>query len=313
VTDVATRRTNEEVVAAYLSTGSVWRAGRLLGIAGQTVHERLRAIGHPLGSSAWTPDEIDEMRELVAAGVTAGEIARRLGRSFAGVTSKMSELGIRVVRRPRIAPKRGAGYDKVSMERHLRALTSNDRLKPTPYARSVGLDIEMFVQAMQRHFPDQWTAYVAGRTDLPSRACPYCHVEFHPANARQTYCSRKCGTDARTDASYFGGRRRETIGLSEGVCQLCGREGHRGLSSHHVLGKENDPDNAVLIALCSGCHKLVTLLGSRRFLKDEAAWQTLIALAWMRRHGTELDGGAELYVEVILEVEDASLTLTDLT
>jgi hypothetical protein len=40
----------EEIVSAYLRTGSVWKAGKLLGMAGQSVHERLRAIGHPLSN-----------------------------------------------------------------------------------------------------------------------------------------------------------------------------------------------------------------------------------------------------------------------
>jgi len=56
---------------------------------------------------------------------------------------------------------------------------------------------------------------------------------------------------------YFGGNRLNTIGLISKTCQLCMRKVEKGLSSHHIIGKEKDPENQYLIALCSGCHKLV--------------------------------------------------------
>lgn len=295
------RVTNERIVAAYEATGSVWKTGRMLGISGQSAHERLRAIGHRLYSTPWTTDEVAEMASLLEAGVPLGEVARRLGRPFAGAACKASRLGLRAKRVREVKVPRGAGYDKQSMKRHLDALDNFDG-PATRYARANGLAIEMFVQAAQRHFPDQWDAYVRSHSALPSKTCVYCDCDFIPANARQTYCTRKCASDARADRNYFGGRRRETVGLAEGVCQLCGRHGHKGLSSHHVLGKENDPDNEVLVALCQGCHKLVTLAASRKFIGDEAAWESFISLVWLRRYGAEMPPDHDvLHVTVDIE------------
>jgi hypothetical protein len=65
--------------------------------------------------------------------------------------------------------------------------------------------------------------------------------------------------------------------------------------------------NAELVALCPGCHQIVTLLGGRAFVDDPRAWEALIALAWTRRHGAEIHAmpvSQTVYTEVVLEVSD---------
>lgn len=301
-----TRVTSQQIIDAYQATGSVWRAGKSLGITGQTVHDRLRALQYPLAGRHWSPDEVQELRSLYSAAVPLGEIAQRLGRPYAGVACKASELGLKTTPvRQRKAP-RGAGWDKVSTRHHLDALTRYPG-KITAFARMHGLSLEMLVQAIQRHFPDEWHAYVERHSDMPRKTCPYCEGEFVPANGKQIYCDRHCADRARRDRTYFGGKRRSTPGLADGICQLCGKEGMRGLSSHHVLGKENDAENDFLIAICQGCHKLVSMLGGRSFVDDEAAWESLISLAWLRKHGAQLASGemphgTSLHVTVDIDV-----------
>jgi len=300
------KATTEEIIAAYQATGSVWKAAKELGMAGQTVHERLQLVGYPLLNRNWTDDEIEEMRSLIGESVPLGQVASRLGRPYAGVACKASELGIRSNQKRAKKIPRGAGWDKATTLRHMKALFAYQG-KITQYARANGLSIETLVQALQKHCPDDWIAYKEQRSDLPRKVCPYCETEFIPMSGKQEYCTRVCAGDARRDRDYFGGNRRSTIGLAEGVCQLCERTGVKGLSSHHVIGKENDPDNQVLIALCQGCHKLVTLLASRTFIDDSGAWENLISLAHMRKRGPEIGSGEldgmAVYVSVQIEVE----------
>ena len=52
-----------------------------------------------------------------------------------------------------------------------------------------------------------------------------------------------------------------------------------------MLGKENDPDNQHLIALCSGCHHIVTIVAGRRFAATPEAWEVLIQLVLIRKNG----------------------------
>jgi len=143
------RATNEEIIEAYRRTGSVWRTGKELGIAGQSVHERLRVLGYPMFGRKWTDDEIDELRSLVGH-MTLGEIGHRLGRPYSGVAGKISELGLagRSYRRPTKIP-RGAGYDKASLARYIKQLEeSGDPI--TKFARRNGLGIEPLIGALER-------------------------------------------------------------------------------------------------------------------------------------------------------------------
>lgn len=299
------RYSNQEIIAAYRETGSVWEAGKKLGIAGQTVHKKLAAIGYPLAGHKWSDAEVEELRSLVGH-VTISEIAARLGRPYAGVACKISEIGIgvRYGNRSGLLKKvpRGAGYDKVSLARYIKQIdTSGDTVHR--FARRNGLGVEALCVAIERSFPEWWTTYRAAHSNLPETVCPYCTRTFIPSTGKQQYCSRRCGNYARTDQSYFGGRRRETIGLAEGICQLCGQSG-KSLSSHHVYGKENDGENEFLIALCMGCHQAVTILALRPFLDDPAGWEALIQLCYLRRHGRGRPAGVYACVEIELVSEE---------
>lgn len=290
-----------DIVAAYRETGSVWEAGKQLGIAGQSVHERLRKIGYPMANRNWTPEECDELRQLITEGLTLSRIAERIGRPYAGIACKASELGLRSSQKGRgRKPPRGSAPTKTATLRHMKGVETYDGMV-THYARANGLDIEVLVQSLEKHCPDRWRAYVASRSSLAMKACPYCGTEFVPMGGKQIWCTRKCGGDARTDASYFGGRRRETVGLAEGICQLCLTPDDR-LSSHHVLGKENDPENEHLVALCRMCHKLVTILGARAWVELTEIWERLAELSLRRALGPAIAAGTyeaeRLHVQV---------------
>jgi hypothetical protein len=298
-----TRVATEDIVTAYKATGSVWRAGKMVGLSGQTVHDRLRAMGYRLNGSRWTDEERAEMLRLAEEGLACGQIAHRLGRSFNAVACQLSEAGVKLKRnRPTKLP-RGAGYDKASIVKHVKALEASGQ-PVTHYARAHAMSVENLVRAIQQYAPEAWVAYTKRIGGPETKTCTYCRTEFYPANGKQQFCTRQCAAHSRADASYFEGRRRNTVGLAEGVCQLCGKHQRKGLSSHHVFGKENDLET--LIALCAGCHKLVTLLGSRSFVLDTEKWETLIQLAVMRKMGDRLADldGKELYTYVEVEIED---------
>jgi hypothetical protein len=295
------RFTSEEVITAYQETGSVWKAGKKLGIGGQTVHERLTALGYKLAASSWTNEELDELKNLVGHLSTA-EIAHRLGRPYNGVAIKISRLGIGIGSGGR-APKKlkaskGQNYIKAKIVEYKDEMESLN-MRPTPYAKMKGLKPETLITSLQVYHPEWYEAYSEKYASHPKRNCTYCSKEFWPVNGKQSFCTRKCSDDSRVDQSYFGGRRRETIGLAEKKCQLCGRENIKGLSSHHMKGKENDPDNDYLIALCPGCHQIVTILGGRNFAATPEIWEALIQLVLIRKNGHNPDAkGFYVYVEI---------------
>lgn len=280
---------NQEIIDAYLETGSVWKAGKKLGLAGQTVHERLKALGHKLPGSDWTDEEVAELTAL-ANQMTIAQIANRLGRPYNGVALKISRLGIgnRFGNKQSKKIPRTGEYTKAKVQEYVAELTQSN-IKVTKFARTKGLGIEPLVNAIQRFEPEWYEKYCESNAVKPKGPCPYCEKEFWPLSHKQIYCTRDCANKARVDNSYFGGKRRETIGLLDGICQLCGQHTPKGLSSHHMLGKENDPDNNHLIALCSGCHNIVTILGGRRFVATEEAWEVLMQLVIIRKNGHNPD------------------------
>lgn len=280
---------NQDIVDAYLRTGSVWKAGKELGLAGQTVHERLKAIGHRLPSSDWTDEEVAELTAL-ANQMTIAQIANRLGRPYNGVALKISRLGLgqRFGNKQKKKIPRTGEFTKDKVLGYVKELDETGE-KVTTYSRKLGLGTESLINAIQRYAPDWYEGYCQKFAVKPKTNCPYCEIEFWPLNHKQIYCNRDCANKARVDNSYFGGKRRETIGLLEGICQLCGQHTPKGLSSHHMLGKENDPENNHLIALCSGCHNIVTILGGRRFVATEEAWEVLMQLVIIRKNGHDPD------------------------
>lgn len=279
------RVSTEQIISAYKQTASVWRAGEMLGISGQSVWERLRAIDYPVNNSQWTEDEYQFLRDN-AGSMTIGQIASKLGRTYNGVALKISRLdiGSRYGNNMKRKVPRTEKYLKANVKRYTDEIDAS-KVKITSYANSNNLEIEALVHAVQRFYPDWWQSYLDVYAVDVEKECPNCKNKFRPLSKKAVYCSRKCGNEYRVDQSYFGGNRSKTIGLAEKTCQLCARQNVEGISSHHVIGKENDPDNEYLIALCRGCHQIITLLGGRNFITSNETWEALIQLVVLRKYG----------------------------
>jgi hypothetical protein len=278
------RFTNEQVINAYRNTGSVWKAGKELGILGQSVWERLRRMDYPMGNQKWTAAERAELEGLVRTGISLGEIGRRLGRPYAGTAIKISRWKLRPQWRyshPR-KPKRGSGANKAKATKWKR-IFERDHTPLRQLARKESVHPSSIGWAMEYYFPGWWATYKASQSDLKPRPCIGCHREFIPSTGKQRYCSARCMNTSHRDQEYFGGNRNNTIGLAEQTCQLCQRVCLKHLSSHHVLGKENDAKNEHLIALCRGCHDLVTRLSARPWMEDSDKASDLLALVLARR------------------------------
>jgi hypothetical protein len=290
------RRTNEEIIAAYRDTGSVWRAAKALGLCGQSVWERLKRIGYMLPSEMWTTEEMEELRVL-ASHCTISEIARRLNRTYASVASMASSNGIAMrhgATMKRKVPRRGISDEEVRVA--IASLRDTD-MSITPFSRSIGHPVERLVQAIQNIDLEFWRQYTSTH-GIYEKQCVYCHEMFWALSNKQRYCHRKCASFARADLGYFGGRRSETVGLAEGICQLCGAD-NKKLSSHHELGKEHDGDGDFLVALCNSCHHVVGLLGAKNL--DSKKWERLIMFVMARR--MRVDSPKSSGVSACVEIE----------
>jgi 5-methylcytosine-specific restriction endonuclease McrA len=286
--------TNEEVIAAYQETGSAWKAAKKLGICGQSVWERLKRMGYSLPSSEWTEEEISTLREL-AGTMPLAELAAKLCRPDGSGAGRLSALGISGRCKPPAVNLRGTGLTKDAVRGLVKDL-GVFKGKLTNFCRQRGMKVDLFVKAVQQHAPEFWSEY-SKTFGLPESRCEYCNGAFYPLTKKQRTCSRKCQAHARSNKKYFNGQRRNTIGLDDGVCQVCLRQ-TAALSSHHVYGKENDPDADFLLAVCNGCHDLIGQLGSMKRVNDAAFYERLIIFANMRRNGAERPAGYHVHVEI---------------
>lgn len=293
----------EAIVKAYQQTGSIWKAGKVVGLCGQSVWERLKNLGYPMPKQPWSEEELRELR-LLAANCTIGQIATRLGRPYMGVAIKLSRLsiGVRFGNRLPQKVKRGEGYTKKNAAKWAKQLTqSGSSLRG--FARHHHLSLENLVRCLQQHEDYWWRVYCQQHAIASERECVYCGIPFFPLSKKQRSCTRRCQELMRRDLAYFGGRRREAIGLSDGVCQLCGKHKPKGLSAHHVIGKQNDPNNELLVALCPGCHQTVGRIASMNAADDTQFWENLISLVLARRLGEVRNTTEHVGTHVCVDIE----------
>lgn len=170
---------------------------------------------------------------------------------------------------------RGKGYDKASIIGWHNGYVSGSGNK---FARRHKMIPDFFQRSLEKYIPNHGIPF-------EYNTCGYCKRKFAYSVKTQKFCSPKCGADAKRDKEYFAGNRRKTVGLADRICQICGGSPKKGIASHHVYGKVNDPKGKTLVALCPGCHDLVTKLGGRNFVGDENIWGTLIWFAHLRKYG----------------------------
>ena len=191
---------------------------------------------------------------------------------------------------------RGKGYDKAAVLGHLRKM-AKDGIFVTGYVKQAGLKLDTFMLALQDYADPKWIEstrkwvshpLTSGDPKLITEICQQCSDPYWPTKQGTKFCSSYCGGLYRKDQEYFGGRRNETVGLKEAVCQLCGRLVERGLSSHHIYGKQNDVANEFLLALCKGCHQIVSDLALKTWCGDDVKLAKLIWLAYTQRNGAEM-------------------------
>jgi hypothetical protein len=93
------KASDREVATAYLSFGSVWDAAKVLGMVGQSVHERVLKLGVAKPMNVWTAEEIEQVRALYESGFKSGDgqlkaLSKKINRTVSFISRKARELGL---------------------------------------------------------------------------------------------------------------------------------------------------------------------------------------------------------------------------
>lgn len=153
-----TRPTDEALVAAYREHGSVWEAGKALGMPGQSVHRRLAKLGLNRPMNTFSDEERERLRheyEIFASSGKLEELAKSMGRTRQFLCRQARALGL-------TNPKRSrdwlATWKVMSDEA---ALVMWEQFKSSSlglvaYCRKRGFDDLGFSRVMKEKFADEY-------------------------------------------------------------------------------------------------------------------------------------------------------------
>lgn len=159
------KRTDDEIREAYARTGSVRKVADELGMCGQSVHERLVKMGVNTSLNLFTKDDEKYLAERYIAYRDAAQLqtlADELGRTKQFICRKAKELGLTDKRGKKPAFRRWSDVPDAVLigiwERF-----KHSRLGVNAFCRESHYNIQSFVDAMRRVFPDEYEAVVASK------------------------------------------------------------------------------------------------------------------------------------------------------
>jgi len=149
---------NDKIAASYARTKSVWKTGKELGIAGQTVHKKLVAMGIKMSLPHWKSEDYATLKEKYADFKRRGELnllAAEMGRTKQFICRKAKDLGLT----DRGSEKRFNGVWKYMEENDAVEIWEdfkNDRRNLKSYCLYKKYDDLGFSRTMRAFFPEEW-------------------------------------------------------------------------------------------------------------------------------------------------------------
>ncbi len=95
---------DETLLSVYKETGSVWKTGEIVGLCGQSVHERVKKLGASRGLNVFTDADRDRLireYEGFASSGKLSELAESMGRTKQFIARQARSLGLTNSRRSR--------------------------------------------------------------------------------------------------------------------------------------------------------------------------------------------------------------------
>jgi len=152
------KASDEELIAAYQETGSVFKTGKRFGIHGSSVHERLQKLGITKPPNFFSSEEIDRLRAeywIAAETGKLADLAADMGRTKTFLCKQARSLGLTDIKRKKVYNSTWK-YVGEESARILFEQFKHQSLGLIKFCTKRGFDDLGFSTCMKRHFPDEW-------------------------------------------------------------------------------------------------------------------------------------------------------------
>lgn len=174
--------TDAELIEAYWATLSVWKAGKMLGIPGQSAHRRLKKLrvlmqgnGRRFTRADASQLERDYVRYRDAGNLAT--LAEEMGRTKHFIARHARRLGLTDKNRKKPYACVWKGIGKEAAREHFERFRSSP-LNLNDYCLENKIDDLGFSRTMQEHFPDEYDAIIESKTVPGSEYQVGRHVEY---------------------------------------------------------------------------------------------------------------------------------------
>lgn len=161
---------DQALVDAYRETGSCWKAGKLVGLSGQTAWEKLKRLGAMTPVNLWTEADGQRLRAEYLLYRNAGRLdvlAMEMGRTKAYLCKQAKRLNLTDPRHARPYASTWKHMPEAVAEGWLEKFRSS-RLGMGAFCRKNGIDDLGFATTMRRFFPAEYEALVESKAPKSS-------------------------------------------------------------------------------------------------------------------------------------------------
>jgi len=164
------KATNEQIITAYKKTNNVWKAAQLLGMCGQSVHERLKKLGIKLNNPAFTKKEEKILKARYLLYRDTGnlqELAEQMGRTKYFLCRKAKELGLTNAKHKKLWAQSWKSMSKEDAE-ILFEKFKKSCLGLGQFCSKYNLGKNGFYDTMTKYFNDEWEHIIELKTPKQS-------------------------------------------------------------------------------------------------------------------------------------------------
>jgi len=163
--------TDSQIKEAYAQTGNVWKAGELLGIVGQSVHERLVKLGVDLQNRPFQEHEWERLKREYLIFRDAGNLdalASAMGHTKQFLARKAREVGLTSKSHQRtyqsVWKYMSAEAAQVILEKFKKS-----SMNVGQFCKRWDYDDLGFSNTMKRYFPDDWEFAIESKAGKDSK------------------------------------------------------------------------------------------------------------------------------------------------